>query len=110
MIKEYSIGLDIGTNSVGWSVIRDNNDLIKKKMLIKGNGDKKYIKRNLWGVRLFEEGDTAKIQGFPDDFKFYYQGLNDGYKMVGNAVPVDLAYYVGLSIKKVLEPSLCKVI
>lgn len=60
MIKEYSIGLDIGTNSVGWSVIRDNNDLIKKKMLIKGNGDKKYIKRNLWGVRLFEEGDTAK--------------------------------------------------
>lgn len=71
--------------------------------------------------RIFEPGkeelyrrltvrEAARIQGFPDDFKFYYQGLNDGYKMVGNAVPVDLAYYVGLSIKKVLEPSLCKVI
>lgn len=71
--------------------------------------------------RIFEPGkeelyrrltvrEAARIQGFPDDFKFYYQGLNDGYKMVGNAVPVDLAYYVGLSIKKALEPSLCKVI
>jgi len=71
--------------------------------------------------RIFEPGkeelyrrltvrEAARIQGFPDDFKFYYQGLNDGYKMVGNAVPVDLAYYVGLSIKKALEPSFCKVI
>lgn len=71
--------------------------------------------------RIFEPGkeelyrrltvrEAARIQGFPDDFKFYYHGLNDGYKMVGNAVPVDLAYYVGLSIKKSLETSLCEVI
>lgn len=54
--------------------------------------------------------EAARIQGFPDDFKFYYHGLNDGYKMVGNAVPVELAYYVGLSIKKSLEASLYEVI
>ncbi|APB30936.1 type II CRISPR RNA-guided endonuclease Cas9 [Vagococcus teuberi] len=60
MVKEYSIGLDIGTSSVGWSVIGSNNDLIKKKMLIKGNTTKKYIKKNFWGVRLFEEGHTAE--------------------------------------------------
>lgn len=71
--------------------------------------------------RIFEPGkedlyrrltvrEAARIQGFPDDFKFYYDSLNNGYKMVGNAVPVDLAYYVGLSIKKALETSLCEVI
>lgn len=60
MVKEYSIGLDIGTNSVGWCVIDNNNDLIKKKMLIKGHSDKKHIKKNFWGVRLFEAGHTAE--------------------------------------------------
>jgi len=46
--------------------------------------------------------EAARIQGFPDDFKFYYENLNDGYKMVGNAVPVDLAYHVAKSVKDVL--------
>lgn len=34
----------------------------------------------------------ARIQGFPDDFKFYYTNLNDAYKMIGNAVPINLSY------------------
>ncbi|MBR7551021.1 DNA cytosine methyltransferase, partial [Mycobacterium tuberculosis] len=33
----------------------------------------------------------ARIQGFPDDFEFVYNSVNDGYKMIGNAVPVKLA-------------------
>ena len=28
---------------------------------------------------------------FPDSFKFYYKNIADGYKMIGNAVPVRLA-------------------
>ena len=45
---KYNIGLDIGTNSVGWAVVRsDNFNIIRK-------GGKK-----LWGVRLFEEAKTA---------------------------------------------------
>ena len=46
--------------------------------------------------------ECARIQTFPDDFKFYYEDITDGYKMVGNAVPVMLAYHVADSIKKVL--------
>ena len=46
--------------------------------------------------------ECARIQTFPDDFKFYYEDIADGYKMVGNAVPVMLAYHVAESIKKVL--------
>ncbi len=42
--------------------------------------------------------ECARIQTFPDNFTFYYNNVNDGYKMVGNAVPVRLAYYVAKTI------------
>lgn len=48
MSKNYNIALDIGTNSVGWSVIDNDYNLIR------------YKKRNMWGVRLFESGKTAE--------------------------------------------------
>ena len=41
-------------------------------------------------------------QGFPDDFEFIYTSLNNGYKMIGNAVPVNLAYVLAKQIKKYL--------
>lgn len=47
--KEYNIGLDIGTTSVGWSVVETDN----QKVMRKGN-------KALWGVRLFEEATTAE--------------------------------------------------
>ncbi|MGB7530563.1 MAG: type II CRISPR RNA-guided endonuclease Cas9, partial [Bacilli bacterium] len=43
----YDIGLDIGTNSVGYAVTDIEGNLVK----IKG--------KNFWGVRLFDEGKTA---------------------------------------------------
>lgn len=44
----YSIGLDLGTNSVGWAVIDQSYQVLKR-------GGKK-----LWGVVLFEEGKSSK--------------------------------------------------
>jgi len=46
---------------------------------------------------------VARVQGFPDDFKFTYENTNDAYKMIGNAVPVNLAYEIAVGIKKTLE-------
>ena len=46
--------------------------------------------------------ECARIQTFPDEFKFYYSSLNDAYKMIGNAVPVELAFAVACQIKKYL--------
>lgn len=43
--------------------------------------------------------EAARIQTFPDDFIFYYGNLNDGYKMIGNAVPVKLAEAIALKIE-----------
>ncbi len=47
--------------------------------------------------------ECARIQTFPDEFTFYYTDLNNGYKMIGNAVPVNMAYAVAEKIKEYLE-------
>lgn len=60
MRKDYTIGLDIGTNSVGYSVIYDDYNVPSKKVKVLGNTDKKHKKKNLIGVELFDEGNTAK--------------------------------------------------
>ncbi len=44
--------------------------------------------------------ECARIQTFPDDFEFLYESLQYGYKMIGNAVPVMLAYHLGCAIKR----------
>ncbi|RIY31207.1 DNA (cytosine-5-)-methyltransferase [Psittacicella hinzii] len=51
--------------------------------------------------------ECARIQGFPDTFKFFYHNLNDGYKMIGNAVPVNLAYVMAKSILQAMSQA-CK--
>lgn len=43
--------------------------------------------------------ECARIQTFPDDFIFYYNNISAGYKMIGNAVPVNLAHFLANSIK-----------
>lgn len=46
--------------------------------------------------------ESARIQGFSDSFIFKYQNVNDGYKMIGNAVNVDFAKILADSIRKSL--------
>ncbi|MFH6701151.1 type II CRISPR RNA-guided endonuclease Cas9 [Streptococcus suis] len=60
MNKKYAIGIDIGTNSVGWSVVTDDYKVPSKKMKVFGNTEKRYIKKNLLGTLLFDEGNTAE--------------------------------------------------
>ena len=47
--------------------------------------------------------ECARIQTFPDSFRFVYSNILDGYKMVGNAVPPRLAYQIALWIKHTLK-------
>jgi DNA (cytosine-5)-methyltransferase 1 len=42
--------------------------------------------------------ECARIQTFPDDFIFYYTNVSNGYKMIGNAVPVNFAYFLAKQI------------
>lgn len=46
--------------------------------------------------------ECARIQTFPDSFKFSYTNVLDGYKMVGNAVPVNLAFAIAKQVLRYL--------
>lgn len=69
----------------------------QKRIFVKG---KEHLYRRL-SVR-----ECARIQTFPDNFKFIYDKIEDGYKMVGNAVPPRLAYHIALSIRKCFSMSM----
>ena len=58
-------------------------------------------------VRPFSYRENARIQTFPDDWVFAGT-LMDKYKQIGNAVPVNLAKEIGLSIKETLLNAECK--
>lgn len=45
--KDYYLGLDIGTNSIGWAVTDKDYNLVRAKG------------KDLWGIRLFEEAKTS---------------------------------------------------
>lgn len=47
MIEDYYLGLDMGTNSVGWAVTDAEYNLIRKSG------------KDLWGVREFDEAETS---------------------------------------------------
>ncbi len=51
--------------------------------------------------------ECARIQTFPDGFEFLYESLQYGYKMIGNAVPVRLAYHLGNATKGYFDHTQC---
>lgn len=53
-------------------------------------------------TRPFTIREYARIQSFPDDWEFV-GSMSEQYKQIGNAVPVELARAVGLSIINVLN-------
>lgn len=44
--------------------------------------------------------EAARIQTFPDTYEMLYNDVNVGYKLMGNAVPVDFAYAIAQNIRK----------
>lgn len=73
------------------------------KMVKFGKNDCRFVEGKEQLYRRMTVREIARIQGFPDDFKFIYERVNDGYKMIGNAVPVNLAYEIAVAIKNELE-------
>ena len=49
-IKDYFVGLDIGTSSVGWAVTNKSYELLK------------FRSHKMWGSRLFDEGESAVVR------------------------------------------------
>ena len=60
---------------------------------------REFVKGKEHLYRRLSVRECARIQTFPDNFTFYYNNVVVGYKMIGNAVPVNLAYEVAQQIK-----------
>ena len=63
----------------------------KDKRIFDPNSPKPY--------RRLSVRECARIQTFPDSFILKYTYINHGYKMIGNAVPVNLAKILAQKIK-----------
>ncbi len=68
------------------------------KMELVGKDKRTFVVGKEHLYRRLSVRECARIQTFPDDFIFKYKNINDGYKMVGNAVPVNFAYHLAKTI------------
>lgn len=74
------------------------------KMLTTSEKDKRiFVPGMEHKYRRFSIRECARIQTFPDNYKFIYSHPRNGYKMVGNAVPVNLASAIAKQIKYYLR-------
>lgn len=55
------------------------------------------------GLRRITVREAARIQSFPDEFKLIYDYVDNGYLMVGNAVPPKMGEAIAVSFKNMLK-------
>lgn len=73
------------------------------KMTFIEQNKREFVKGKEHLYRRLSLRECARIQTFPDDFIFKYDNLTNGYKMVGNAVPVNLSYALANKIMEDLQ-------
>ena len=73
------------------------------KMLFIEQNKRIFVPEKAELYRRLSVRECARIQTFPDDFVFKYQNIADGYKMIGNAVPVNFAYCLAKQIYEDLK-------
>lgn len=71
------------------------------KMEIVGKDLRKFVEGHEY--RRLTVREAARVQTFPDEFIFHYKNVLDGYKMIGNAVPVEFARRLANVIKSDIE-------
>ena len=71
MEKDYNIGIDIGTNSVGWAIVEKNT----QKILKKGG-------KALWGIRLFDEATSAEERRLKRNTRRRYERRRQRIKLL----------------------------
>ena len=59
-------------------------------------------KKNNEGIRKMTEREWARLQGFPDSFKFPVS-MTQAYKQIANSVPVPVIKSIASRIKDQLE-------
>ena len=73
------------------------------KMKFVEQNRREFVKGKEHLYRRLSVRECARIQTFHDSFIFHYDNISAGYKMIGNAVPVRLAYYLAERIMQSLS-------
>ena len=68
------------------------------KMILVERNKREFVKGKEDLYRRLSVRECARIQTFPDTFEFVYTNLSNAYKMIGNAVPVELAFCVATEL------------
>ena len=74
---------------------------------INGREEREFVPGQEEKYRRLTVRECARIQTFPDEFDFVYRNVRDGYKMVGNAVPVRMAELIATQILCDLDGRSC---
>ncbi|CAD7288902.1 Modification methylase HaeIII [Campylobacter majalis] len=69
------------------------------KMEFVEKNKREFVKGSEHLYRRLSVRECARVQGFSDEFEFIYENVNDGYKMIGNAVPINLAFIIAKEIR-----------
>lgn len=75
------------------------------KMIRLENGSRGFVPGQESQYRRLTIRECARIQTFPDDYEFVYSNMRHAYKMIGNAVPVELAHCIAKKIALDLFPN-----
>lgn len=92
----------------GWDEVSYTIPAMAKQVTLwPGSPDMIKVGRDEWKfgeglTRRLSWREAAAIQTFPKDMKFYGD-LTSIYRQIGNAVPVNLAFDVAMSVRKALE-------
>lgn len=73
------------------------------KMVWSKKTGREFVKGCEHLYRRLSVRECARVQTFPDSFHFIYNDVKDGYKMVGNAVPPRMAFFLALQFKKIFS-------
>ncbi len=96
MEGKYYLGLDIGTNSVGWAVTNEKYELCK------------FNKKSMWGIRLFESGETAAERRVKRASRRRLQRRNQRIKLLQDLFnsqisKIDSTFFIRLNESKLYE-------
>lgn len=69
------------------------------KMIYKNKNERIFANGYEHLYRRLSVRECARIQTFPDSFIFNYTNIQDGYRMVGNAVPPRMARFLAEQLK-----------
>lgn len=100
---------EVNLNSIGPTIRSEHHGNIEYRRLSEEHGGKNLVELNK-GLkeRRLSVRECARIQTFPDDYRFIQNSqieggknvsASDAYKLIGNAVPPLLAYHLAMRIQ-----------